>query len=70
MAFGGGLTFKRINATAVTAGMPQTIWTRASGLRFRVIGQKAIGLRADGTEPLHLRHREIGVHAAAGGGKA
>jgi len=32
MAFGSGLTFKRINAVAVTAGTP------AAGSRFRVMG--------------------------------
>ncbi len=38
MAFGGGLTFKRIAAVAVTAGTPQTVWTPTSGSRFRVLG--------------------------------
>ncbi len=38
MPFGGGLTFKRINAVAVTAGTPQTVWTPTSGSRFRVMG--------------------------------
>jgi len=38
MPVSGGLTFKRINAVAVTAGTPQTIWTPAAGMRFRVMG--------------------------------
>ncbi len=38
MPFGGGLIFKRINAVAVTAGTPQTVWTPTSGSRFRVMG--------------------------------
>ncbi|MDP9226497.1 MAG: hypothetical protein M3P18_22195 [Actinomycetota bacterium] len=34
----GGLTFKRIPATAITAGTPATVWTPASGKKFRLMG--------------------------------
>lgn len=40
MPFGamGTLTFKRIPATAITAGTPATVWTPTSGKKFRLLG--------------------------------
>lgn len=34
----GPLVFKRINAVAVTAGTPATVWTPTTGTRFRLLG--------------------------------